>query len=139
MYEDLIEKVMKRESTFLGAFANDELPKIKKYPSCCIVNNEPRSKAGGHWVAVYFDKNKSATFFDSYAYPPSYSRMQKRIQENSDTWSFNKKRIQGDSDLCGLYAIFFCLFSAKNKQREFFSKFGSNFSKNDNLLKQEFL
>ena len=29
MYVDLIERVMKRESTFMGAYANDELPKIR--------------------------------------------------------------------------------------------------------------
>jgi hypothetical protein len=65
--------------------------------------------------------------------------MQSWIQANSDTWSFNKQRIQGDSDLCGLYAILFCLFSSKNKLREFFSKFSSNYSKNDYLVKKELI
>ncbi len=52
---------------YLGTFAYVELPsKIQSYPSCMIVNNQQKNKPREHWVAIYFDKSKRATFFDSY-------------------------------------------------------------------------
>jgi hypothetical protein len=139
MYEDKIEEILKTDpktrEIFLGAFARDEIKQVK-YPSCMIINNEPRSKSGGHWLALFYDKNGSAYFFDSYGNDPSYYRLRDFIQKSSTTWTYNKQRIQGSSEYCGLYSILFLLFKARNNERDFFKQFKkNNFDFNDKLIK----
>jgi hypothetical protein len=139
MYEDSIERVLEKDPVtkhiFLGALARDEVKKVK-YPSCMVINNEPRSKPGGHWFALYYSADRIAYFFDSYGLPPSYYRLEDFICKTSDSWTWNKKRIQGSSEFCGLYSILFCLFISRGKERDFFSKFTNNYDKNDKNIKK---
>ena len=45
--------------------------KSVSYPSSFVINLDPSYRPGSHWVAVYFDKNGVAEYFDSLAgYPP---------------------------------------------------------------------
>ena len=40
----------------LGVFPSDLIPDhMEKYPNCFIVNTDPSSMPGQHWVAYYFD------------------------------------------------------------------------------------
>jgi hypothetical protein len=126
MYEDQIDRVLEQDPVtskiFIGAVARDEVKHVK-YPSCMVINNEPRSKSGGHWFALYYSADQKAYFFDSYGLPPSYHRLENFIQKTSNDWTWNKKRLQGSSEYCGYYSILFCLYKARNKEREFFFKF----------------
>ncbi len=139
MYEDSIETVLENDPVtskiFLGALARNEVGRVK-YPCCMIINNEPRSMPGGHWVALYYTKNKHAYFFDSYGYPPSFYRLQSFVKRTSNSFDFNKERIQGSSEYCGLYAVMFCLFFSRNKQQEFFSNFSTNYTLNDKRIRE---
>jgi hypothetical protein len=58
LFENTIEVILDKDAftkkIFLGAFARDELPPNPPYPSCFIVNTDPRSQAGGHWLALYY-------------------------------------------------------------------------------------
>jgi hypothetical protein len=141
MYEDTIETILGKDqvagSLFLGAVARDELRSVKiRYPSCLIVNNEPRSQPGGHWLAIYYSKDKRAYFFDSYGNDPAFYRLQDFIQDTSSSWEYNKQRIQGLSEFCGLYSILFLLYKTRNNEREFFSQFKkTNYDFNDRLIK----
>ena len=48
---------------------------------------------------------------------------------------FNKIRLQGLSNYCGLYCILFLLFKSRNKIKEFYSNFYlKDFYLNDNLI-----
>jgi hypothetical protein len=91
------------------------------------------------------DKNKKFFFFssagvcsfqDSYAYPPSFYRLESYLQKTSIHWSFNRQRIQGHSDYCGYYAALFLLFKARNDERKFFSQFKTNVDYNDKLIQK---
>jgi hypothetical protein len=141
MYEDTIETVLSKDQVtgplFLGAVARDELRSVKiRYPSCLIVNNEPRSQPGGHWLAIYYSKDKRAYFFDSYGNDPAFYRLQDIIQYTSSSWVYNKQRIQGLSEFCGLYSILFLLYKTRNNERDFFSQFKkTNYDFNDRLIK----
>jgi hypothetical protein len=138
MYEDQLETILNHDSVsrkyFKGAFARDELPLKPEYPSCMIINNEPRSSPGGHWMALWYSPRGEAYFFDSYGHPPSYYRMQAYLHKSSTSWIYNKRRLQGSSEYCGLYCILFLLFKVRNKENEFFGQFKQNFDFNDNLL-----
>ncbi len=55
MYENTIDEILTTDKIsnnyYLGSFAFDELPKITKFPSCLIINTEPRTQSGEHWLA----------------------------------------------------------------------------------------
>lgn len=78
LYDDEIEKVMKVYPDFLGVISRNEirrlLPFVKKDSRIgFVLNTDPNTKPGQHWVAVYIDGrqngSKSIEYYDSYADP----------------------------------------------------------------------
>lgn len=136
--EDFVELILEKDKftrpIFLGAFAKDELPRPPPLPSCFIINTDPRSKPGEHWLAVYFNKRGYADFFDSYGNPPHYFGLDKYLFNNSSGFDYNKKRIQGDSSYCGFYCILFLFYKARGEENVFFRQFTSKMSKNDKII-----
>ena len=137
MHEPVINKILKKDPItgplFLGVFARDELPKPKKYPACFVFNSKPREHEGEHWLAMFIDSDGTIDFFDSYAYSPNFYKLQPYL-DTFTKWTRNEKRIQGLSEFCGLYCIYFLLFKARNKQKHFFSKFSNDLFNNDKIL-----
>lgn len=135
MFENTVEEILTKDPitklSFLGAFAKDELPVKPKFPSCFISNTHPRNKPGEHWLALHYDNKGYATFFDSYGKPPSYYKLENYISKSANGWSWNKRRLQGNSDLCGFYSVLFLLYKTRDKILNFFKEFYFNFSKND--------
>jgi hypothetical protein len=138
MFEPTIDEILNKDpdtkKIYLGSFAFDERPSQPTYPSCFILNTDIRTKPGQHWLAFFYNKKGFCDFFDSYAKPPSYYNLQNYIEKTSNGWNYNKIRLQGQSNLCGLYSILFLLFKSKNKIINFFQEFYSNFTKNDNNI-----
>lgn len=138
MDEQLITKILKKDKKcskiFLGVFARDELPKHPSYPSCFIFNTHPRSKPGEHWLALFYSENGFCQFFDSYGYPPSFYRLETYLTNTSTGWNYNARRLQGNSDFCGIYSILFLLYKSRNKTMQFFKEFYLNYSKNDRKI-----
>ena len=54
---------------FRGVYMRDTLPKIIKTNESGIVNLEPESENGSHWIC-YFKKAKESYYFDSYGLDP---------------------------------------------------------------------
>jgi hypothetical protein len=65
MLETIIEECLERDpktsKIFLGVFARNELPKQVKYLSCLVFNTKPRSHAGEHWCAIFYDSEGKGT------------------------------------------------------------------------------
>ncbi len=135
MLQSALEEIMKKDSVLITipsrVIARDELPHHIEYPSCYIINTKPRTHSGEHWLALYYDGNKNAFFFDSYGQPPSAYRLEKFLEKTSKSWSCNRKRIQGYSSFCGYYCVLFLLFKSRNETLKFFSYFNSNYFLND--------
>ena len=56
---------------FGGVFAKDRLPLVvEKKPTFYIVNTDPISKPGRHWIAIYV--GDEVEFFDSLGRKPDY-------------------------------------------------------------------
>lgn len=103
MYEDQIEIILNKDTAtracFVGALARNELKTQQvKYPSCMIINNEPRAKPGGHWLALAYTADRRAYFFDSYGLAPACYRLESFLNQTSNSWDYNKLRIQGSSE-----------------------------------------
>ena len=113
MLESAIETTLQRDKVtkpiYGGVCARDELPAHVRYPSLFVLNTKPRNHNGEHWLAIYYDKNGHADFFDSYGHDPAYFQLKTYLQQTSTTYSYNKKCIQGLSSFCGYYCILYLL------------------------------
>ena len=106
----ILQKDYFTKFNFLGVFPRDEIPAITFYPSCFVINTEPSYKKGEHWLALFFNKSRNCTFFDSYGHDPAYFNMLNYIKRFSSEFTYNKKQIQGIlSVTCGHYCVFFIL------------------------------
>ena len=114
-----------------GVLARDELPDRVPYPSCYIINTRPRTHNGEHWLALFYDQQGHADFFDSYGQHPSYFNLKSFLDKTSTSWSYNQKRIQGLSTHCGYYCLLYLFFRARMKSNKFFSFFTKNVLLND--------
>jgi hypothetical protein len=79
LYTDQIDNMMSIYPEFLGTVARDQIkdiiPKIKPHTrGGFVMNTDPSSKGGQHWVAVFFDGrpngSHSIEYFDSYGEEP---------------------------------------------------------------------
>lgn len=96
---------------FLGVFSSDEIPNPTTYPSCCVINLDPRYLPGSHWVAVYFSSPNLIEFFDSYGNAPSIYNLP---LPKTPHILFNPYPLQKiNSKVCGHYCIFYLYHRAK--------------------------
>jgi hypothetical protein len=133
--EQILEKYPSTKKYFIGALSFDEFPKKIKYPCCFVLNTQPRSSSGEHWLALHYNSVGFCTFFDSYAKPPETYNLNIKIQQTSKGYKYNNQIIQGDSFYCGHYCILFLIFKCLNKENNFFKLFSSSNFKNDLFIK----
>ena len=92
-------------SEFVGVFSKDQCPNFKRQEGSAIVNLEPASQPGSHWVALG-NRHGQSWYFDSFGLDlPSV--MKARL---TPPIVHLVKEIQAvQSDLCGLYALGACI------------------------------
>jgi hypothetical protein len=88
---------------FLGVFAADRIPMLNNFLCCYIVNTDPASLPGKHWVAYFHISAKSKEFFDSYGQPPTTYFLPTYPKLMYNTKSFQSLT----SNVCGHYCIFY--------------------------------
>lgn len=102
---------------FIGAFPAGNLPTVtdssgSEYPFCLVANTDVASKAGDHWVALYFDAKGEGHYFDSIGRAPPYRDWVNYMQAHSrhGVWDWCRADIQPlDSPLCGQFCITYLL------------------------------
>jgi hypothetical protein len=125
---------------FKGCYARDELPIVHQYPFCFILNTDPSDKPGEHWLAIYYNEQKQAEFFDPAGFHPVAYRLNRYLDTTSTSWKYNKKRIQGlFSHFCGHYCLLYLYARCRSYSLEEFQCFFSNdYDKNDEILIEKF-
>lgn len=126
---------------FKGVFASDKLPVIKfKKPACFIVNTDPSTKPGMHWVAIFLPHRGFAEYFDSFGLRPKLKTILKCLSNNSNGYTYNKKHLQNIfSVVCGNYCCEYLLHRCQGKSRNIFlKKFNSDTSNNDKIVVNQF-
>lgn len=99
---------------FLGCFPSDKIPTTSRFPMSLIINEDPSTGKGTHWVAMYIKNKDTICYFDSYGKKPitlinNYLKNFKNIENN-------KVRFQSLlSQNCGYYCIYFVIFSCLNE------------------------
>ena len=99
-----VSRYMGSSVRWLGVFARDELPDVNKErrPFALVLNTDPRSKPGQHWLAHIGPKEGPIEIFDSYGlHPFSYGLSYILITYFLIQLQFSF------SALCGHYCIFF--------------------------------
>ena len=139
MLSTQINKLLKSTASFLGTFPRDKLPAIKKTPATLIINTDPSTEPGEHWVAVRFDK--SAEYFDSYGLPPYYKEIAEFLERNSPDGKvvINHVTLQtpGLSVTCGHYCCLFVIFRSRGLEFEdMLAFFTRNTFLNDIVVRQ---
>lgn len=99
---------------FTAVCACDQLELLKEHDSfAIIVNNEPSTENGMHWICFFKDSDKNVIeFFDSYAmnitfYPKSVLNF---CNKQATHIRFSKAQFQSNlSDYCGHYCLWFLI------------------------------
>ena len=115
MDTDQLERVMQSDSKvapgFLGVYARDEIKEMivpDRRPISMIVNTDPGSKPGMHWVCMYLDSANEGPYFDSYGRMPSHDDFYSFMSRNGARWVVNNRSLQHrSSDSCGRYCAYY--------------------------------
>ena len=96
---------------FLGVFASDQLPAGGKVNGPCafVVNTDPSTKPGSHWIAIFIAADGTAEYFDSYGLEPNVKSILSFLARYSRL-GWNTVPVQGPfSSVCGHYCIYFVI------------------------------
>jgi len=134
-----INKILKSDIyakyIFKGVFPSDRLPKKVKYPSAYVINTDPHTKPGEHWVHVYFANKKFAYYFDSFGLPPKVPNILKFLINNAEASYFNSVTLQHNfSTVCGHYC---CVVLGLSARRISFPDIISKLNCRDPLMNDE--
>jgi len=99
-------------NSYLDVYAFDLLQRSINKTCTIIVNVDPHTKGGSHWLAEHFrPKSSYAYYFDSYGIVPFVSDIVDIVQRNCTTWDHNRRQLQSpNSDVCGKYCCLFALY-----------------------------
>ena len=112
--QGLIEKCLHKKSNSLGVLACDELPsrQIRKLPAVLIVNTDPSTLPGAHWLAIYVTEDREGYFFDSFGNSPNFEGFPGNIlsflSKNCRKITYSVRQVQDISaTTCGEHCIYF--------------------------------
>jgi len=112
--------------TFLGVFPSDLLPRTITQTGRIIVNCDPHTEGGSHWLAINFQpKSCSGFYFDSHGLRPYIPSIRSLLKRTCPVWNFNAVQLQGlTSSVCGHYCCVFALYLDKRySPKQFISLF----------------
>lgn len=117
-----------------GVIAADQLPLIVHKPSIFIVNTDPISLPGEHWIVLFM--STVCEHFDSAGMKPR-DEFENYLTAKGPTYMYNDKRVQSfDTETCGLFCLFYCYFRCRGyKFKEIMDMFYDNLLLNEMLVK----
>ena len=136
-----IERILKNDSCakkiFKGVYPKDQLPTVE-YPGSYVVNTDPSTSPGEHWVAMFFNNQRSAEFFDSYGLHPIVYGLTDFLDSHASSWTYNSKTLQSlISEVCGHYTVYYILFRSRGcSLTEILTHFSDNVSVNDKTVER---
>jgi len=103
---------LKDVNSFLGAFPSDMLPRSVTHTGTVIINADPHTEKGPHWLDIHFIlKSSSAYFFDFYGIVPLVPDIAAFIRRNCTVWDYNKRQLQRlTSNIYGKYCCLLALY-----------------------------
>lgn len=133
------------KSRVLGVFPADDLPTYLTLGTGLIINTDPITLPGRHWVAFYLNEQNELECFDSFGKPPSaYSIYLKEFMSRfSKTVSSDIHLQSRNSNVCGQYCLLYLMCRCRRLSvHYFYHLFCSQTRINDefvyNLIKRDF-
>jgi hypothetical protein len=101
-------------SIFRGTLASDEFASVyrRRKDALFVVNTDPSSKPGTHWIVVYA-RHGALHFFDPYGLPSTMFPTINRIIGADDPISVDAPLQGYGTDVCGDYCVLFALYVAR--------------------------
>ena len=98
----------------------------------------PSTAPGEHWVAMFFNNQRSAEFFDSYGLHPIVYGLTDFLDSHSSSWTYNSKTLQSlISEVCGHYTMYYILFHSRGcSLSEILTHLSNNVSLNDKTVER---
>ena len=95
----------------------------------------PSTAPGEHWVAMFFNNQRSVEFFDSYDLHPIVYGLTDFLDSHSSSWTYNSKTLQSlISEVCGHYTVYYIFRSRGCSLSEILTHFSDNVSVNDKTV-----
>ena len=67
----------------IGVYASDRMPSYILPSTAIVVNTDPHTERGEHWVAFYLDENaEHIEYFDSFGNPPHLDDFQRFLKRS---------------------------------------------------------
>ena len=138
---DLIS-VLCFKPNFVGVFAANEIQslKVKRFPSFLIVNTSDSNFSYGHWIALMITRTKIEIFDSLGGRPENWGNYPENILRFLIHYSFSHNfvispQLQSiDSQLCGIYCIYYILFRRRKSFINLCRPFTYNFEQNDLIV-----
>lgn len=127
-------------NVFCGVWASDQLPLLTfdfQAPAYFIVNTHPSHLPGEHWLSLTLEEDGSATFFDSYGFPPDFphypSTILEFLENRSEKIFYHDRQLQHPlSIVCGQHCVFYlCHRACGLSYKEILSLYHDDVFKND--------
>ena len=108
-----------------------------EYHGSYVVNTDPSTAPGEHWVAMFFN-NLRSEFFDSYGLHPIVCGLTDFLDSHSSSWTYNSKTLQSlISEVCGHYTVYYILFRSRGcSLSKILTHFSSNVSLNNKTVER---
>ena len=127
---------------FIGVFSADELHllKLKQFPCYFIVNTSESNISFGHWIAVKCSRTRIEIFDSLGGKPGNWGHYPKDLLKFLTHYSYSHNFVispqlqSTDSQLCGLYCLYFILFRSRKPFDKLLRPFSSNFALNDLVI-----
>ena len=136
-----------------GVYTSDQLPTLWRPKDwCAVLNHSPSTSptGGTHWLGVRIN-GSTATFFDSYALPPTNNFEDALMGAPTDAkphfqdWldrcgvtsvQSNHRRLQQlTSAVCGQYSVWYCKWGLPANDPPHWSWVTNDFKQNDRIIK----
>jgi len=103
---------LKKVKSFLSVIPSDLLPHSIRQSCTVIINADPHTEKGSHWLAVHFRPKSSSSYnFDSYGIVLLVPDIQAFMRCKCTVADYNKRQLQGlTSTVCGNYCCLFALY-----------------------------
>lgn len=104
------------QKSFMGVFPSDRIPsRIEKYPACFILNTDPSTHSGSHWLACFISTPNQLHFFDSYGNTPNFyegpiADYATRFRSVFSNPMILQSQVSG---VCGHYCVYFLHFKCR--------------------------
>ena len=133
-----INKILRKYNQFRGTYSRNLLPNKINKPFGIVINTDPSSEPGEHWVAIYMSTEGELEYFDSFGLPPLHAEIIEFLDNNCvNGWSYNTITFQSIySTTCGMYCVIYLYFKCTGKSfYDFTALFNYNETINDKIAK----